>query len=105
MAQALHVSLTGLRVPINEPNARDQNIKNDDLPTAKKWKPIVHCDIKLGNMVLGIAEENHYPAYKRPILIDFGYGFDDNRYPDRVSKTEAIRTAGCRPPVSLTSKQ
>ena len=84
---------------MTSPRQETKKIQNNDLPTADGWEPIVYCDIKSGNIVLGTADPKHYPAYKRPLLIDFGSAFDDNMYPDRDKKTEARGTPGCMPPV------
>lgn len=60
-------------------------------------------------IVLGDAVQDYYPAYKMPKMIDFGLGYDDNRYPSKRSKLNRDETwkithrgtPGWNPPVSF----
>jgi serine/threonine protein kinase len=84
-------------------------LRNVNLPRHNgTWNPIIHTDIKLGNVVL--SEASFYPHYKTPVLIDFGLAYNDARYGNREAKKvpganparfRGIGTPGSRPPVSL----
>jgi serine/threonine protein kinase len=100
LAEVLHVCQTGLTVPKNHPTHNNKTV-NIALPTVDGWRPIVNPDIKLGNVVLGQALPEHYPAYKIAKMIDFGLAFNDNRYNTAASKrAQRIGTEGLCPPAS-----
>ena len=113
LAEALHTMLTGHTIAHNDPPDHQRDLPNAVLPRVPGWQSIVNTDIKLGNVVLGHAQDGYYPAYKTPKMIDFGLAFDDNRYPDRNSKKRSgrpvryrqIGTRGSVPPVSLAHCQ
>lgn len=50
------------------------------------WRQIVHRDWKLGNVVLGLKADDHFPQYPRPRVSDFGFaiftGEDDPLNPN-----------------------
>lgn len=68
------------------------------------WDPIINPDIKLANVVLGPAQDDHYPAYKTVKMIDFGQVFPDEYVEEGwVLEKYATGTARICPPVSCTS--
>lgn len=111
LAEALFMMRTGLPIARHEPFVTNRGLLNSDLITAPRWQPYVNTDIKLANVVLGAAKHNWYPAYKTPLMIDFGNTNPATTYPDRNSKKETLRpvtyreigTPNDRPPVSNTA--
>jgi hypothetical protein len=111
LAEALHVQLTGLAVAPNDPPQEESTRRNNQLLRRDGWEVVVNTDIKLGNIVLGHSQRDHYPAYKTVQLIDFGIAIPEGRYtyiPSNEDDDEsdgaciARGTEGCRPPVSLS---
>jgi serine/threonine protein kinase len=76
--------------------------ETDRVKPTKDWKPIINPDIKPMNVMLGEAQDNYYPAYKIPKMIDFGICFDDNRLDTALSKLDGFGTPGWHAPVCPT---
>jgi len=71
MVEALALMQTG---KVKSPPSRvvlDPKQADVDIVPMKDWKPMVHQDIKLQNMVLAESDD-YYPAFKLPKMIDFG---------------------------------
>lgn len=111
LAEALYMMRTGRSIAHHEPLEANRGIPNAHLPTAPHWQPYVNTDIKLPNVVLGHST-NWYPAYKTPLMIDFGNATPTTTFPNRNSKKlqgptrpvtyKEIGTPGERAPVSNT---
>jgi hypothetical protein len=86
----------------------NRGLSNAQLPYAPPQQRYVNTDIRLANVVIGFATD-WYPAYKTPLMIDFGLTDLATRYRDRDSKKatlipvryEEIGTRDDRPPVSI----
>jgi serine/threonine protein kinase len=93
-----------------DPAPEDKMLENWHLPRREgNWNPIIHTDLKLGNVVLSEAGD-FYPHYKTPVIIDFGLAFNNGQYFNRDAKkvpgTKPVQfmrigTPGSRPPVSF----
>ncbi|KAH8704596.1 kinase-like domain-containing protein [Phaeosphaeriaceae sp. PMI808] len=104
LAEALLAMLTGDVIGHAEPWEEDSEVQNIDIKNWGKWHPIVNPDIKLMNVVLGDAQENWYPAYKTPKMIDFGLAqYQDDIYGrySKMSMTGCIGTPGEEPPEQI----
>jgi hypothetical protein len=107
LAEALYMMQTGLPIARREPLTVNRGLSNAQLPYAPRWQPYVNTDIKLANVVIGLATD-WYPAYKTPLMIDFRLTCLATRYRDRDSKNDIlipvrygeIGTRGDRRPVS-----
>ncbi|KAL5119268.1 hypothetical protein ACEQ8H_002755 [Pleosporales sp. CAS-2024a] len=102
LAEALHSLHTGLPIAHDRPTETESSMANSALLTRHGWQPYTNVDIKLMNVVMSHANPNWYPAYKTPLMIDFGET-RRNAYPDRASKKDGNRykhigTRGERPP-------
>jgi serine/threonine protein kinase len=64
------------------------------------WLPIINPDIRLGNAVLGDAQDR-YPAYQTVKMIDFGHAF---RCEEITDKTKMMGTRYICPPVGTAVK-
>ncbi|KAI4687157.1 uncharacterized protein J4E84_005528 [Alternaria hordeiaustralica] len=59
--------------------------------TTPEWKPIKHCDIRLDNIFIKLADkenENEYPTF---VLADFGLSFTDMGAPATDNPYEYVR--------------
>ena len=61
--------------------------------------PLIDLDIKLYNMVLGLPQDDYYPAYPTVKMIDFGEAFDNDRYPYYEAKEGGVGIEGFGQPV------
>jgi hypothetical protein len=110
LAEALYMMRTGLPITRHEPLAANRGLPNAQLPQAPRWQPYVNTDIKLANVVIGPATD-WYPAYKTPLMIDFGHTYLATKFETRDSKKltqrplvwRGIGTPGDRPPVNNTA--
>ena len=59
--------------------------------------PLIDLDIKLYNMVLGLPQDDYYPAYPTVKMIDFGEAFEDDRYFYYEAKEGGVGTEGFGP--------
>ncbi|KAJ4337846.1 hypothetical protein N0V87_004402 [Didymella glomerata] len=64
------------------------------------WLPIINPDIRLGNAVLGDAQDR-YPAFQTVKMIDFGHAF---RCEEITDKTKMMGTRYICPPVGTAVK-
>jgi serine/threonine protein kinase len=51
-------------------------------------------DIKPDNVMLDEPQEDRYPAYKTPKMIDFGLCFPLGKYTDAITKQECVANQG-----------
>lgn len=77
-------------------------VVNADLPTEQicvqqpGWVPIINPDIKLGNVVLGDAQQR-YPTCRTAKVIDFGHA---QRCQKVTDKSKMMGTCNLCPPVN-----